>query len=54
MSIPLVYWIVFLFGLLLSIFHNRSNARQWVATDMIFWILFALLGWYVLGAPVHN
>ncbi len=54
MSIALLFWVLMLFVLLFGAYRNRAALRGWATTDLIFWLLIALLGWQVFGPAVHK
>lgn len=53
MSIELLFWLVFVIGLLFSLYTNRAAIVPWLTNTLVFWLLFALLGWKVFGPVIH-
>ena len=55
MSFGLIFWILMLLWLL-SILGSRFGwaiAQIGIVSDILLWVLLALLGWHVFGAMVH-
>jgi len=54
MSIALLFWIIMIIGLLSGGYINRATVGPWAMNNLVYWILFALLGWAVFGAAIHK
>lgn len=57
MSVSLLFWIIMLIWLIFGIFTYwpAGGARPWpLGGHVVLWILLALLGWRVFGAPLQG
>lgn len=53
MTLGLAFWIVFLIALIFSSWRNWPD-RAIIGGNLVMFVLFALLGWRVFGAPIHG
>jgi len=54
MSIGLLFWVIMIIGLLFGLYTNRANPLAWAGSNLVLWILLALLGWKVFGPAIHG
>jgi hypothetical protein len=57
MTLAILFWILMLLWLFLGFYLNHDSAQpfyRWGSGHLLLWILLAVLGWGVFGAPVSN
>ena len=54
MSIAMIFWIIMIVGLLFHGYNNRATLGNWAMSNLVVWVLLALLGWAVFGAAIHR
>lgn len=52
MTIGLLFWIVFIIGMIFCGYRDRSDLRGWASDTLIYWLLVGLLGIGVFGWPI--
>ena len=56
MSIGLLFWLLMLLSLIFGWWHWRGNAGPYgpVGINLLLFVLLALIGWKVFGAPIRG
>jgi hypothetical protein len=52
MTIAILFWILFIVGLIFGGYSNRDNIGGWATNSLLFWILLFLLGIGIFGGPI--
>lgn len=54
MNIGLLFWVIMILGLIFGLYTNRAKPLEWAGSNLVYWVLLALLGWKVFGPALHS
>jgi hypothetical protein len=54
MSLQIVFWMIWIIGLLFGFYSNRTAIVPWLSNSIVVWVMLGILGWAIFGAAVHR
>lgn len=51
MTLALLFWVVYIVAVIVSLYRNY-NDRLFIANNVVYWILLAILGIGIFGNPI--
>jgi len=54
MPLAIAFWVIMIVGALFGLYTNRDAAKSYLSSHLVYFVLFALLGWAVFGPALHR